>query len=438
MRRFLPLLCLALAVVALPATSDAQRLRHRIAELFFFGDPLSGGSAGTHQHGTHTLPSSTIANSAAVGFLGSTMANAVANVPIGATTSGETFRFEGGVPYSTATSAGPIFAERGQTLGRGRILAGLNRSSFRFTTLRGRPLSDIQIALLHENVDYEGCDAENGGQDCSLLGVPAYENDLTRFALDLDLAVNVTTFYTTIGITDHIDFGVVIPMQQIDFVGTNFAQIEALGGAPASHFFGGTPTNPVLQATTNARGSAFGVGDVAARLKINAFSTENSAVALMADARFPTGDVDDMLGLGHFVLRSQAIISSRFGAFSPHLNTGFVYRAGEARNHALLATAGFDHLLGPRVTLALDVVGEFQVGGKLLDMGGPVTFEAPFRRIVNPSSIPDMRDDVINGSVGFKFAPTRSFMLVTNAMVPLNTGGMRASHTWTLGLEYAF
>ena len=45
-----------------------------------------------------------------------------------------TFRFEGGVPVRTSQSAGPIFAERAQTLGRGRMLAGLTRSSFSFTS----------------------------------------------------------------------------------------------------------------------------------------------------------------------------------------------------------------------------------------------------------------------------------------------------------------
>ena len=83
-------------------------------------------------------------------------------------------------------------------------------------------------------------------------------------------------------------------------------------------------------------------------------------------------------------------------------------------------------------------MSEFQVGGGLLELPPPVTFDAPFRRIVNPTSIPDLRDDLINGSVGFKFSPTRNVMLVTNAMVPLNSGGMRAPYTWTLGVEYGF
>ncbi len=432
MRGFRFPLYLALVVLALPATAEAQRLSEQIARLFVFND----GSAGVHEHGS--VPSGEIQQSPAIGFLGSALAMSVSNVPIGATTSGETFRFERGLPVRTATSAGPIFAERGQTLGRGRVLAGMNRSSFRFSTMRGRSLSNIELLLTHENVDYPGCSEEHGGEDCSKYGVPAYENDYTRFDIDLGIAVDVTTFYTTFGVSDHIDFGVVIPLQQIAFSGSNFAQIESFGGLPASHFFAGTPANPVLHATNTSKGNAFGIGDVAARLKINAFSSENTAVALLADARFPTGDKEDFLGLGHFVLRSQAIISSRFGDFSPHLNVGFLYRASEEQNHAVLATAGFDHLLGPRVTLAVDIVSEFQVGTNMLVLPGSIVYEAPYRRVINPVSIPDIRDDLINGAFGFKFSASRNLLLVTNALIPLNDGGMRAKHTWTVGLEYAF
>ncbi|HEY0928554.1 MAG TPA: hypothetical protein VGE27_01440 [Gemmatimonas sp.] len=438
----------AMTIAALPATAHAQRLRDRISQLFIFGDgeePLflagsatSSNPASVRAHGTHFIPSSQAENGSIIGFISSALAASVSNVPIGATTSGETFRFEGGVPVSTATSAGPIFAERGQTLGRGRVLTGVNRSTFKFSTLRGRPLSDVGLVFTHENVDYDGCDAEQGGQDCSKYGVPVLENESMSFNLDLNIAVDVTSFYTTFGITDRIDFGVVVPLQQTSFTGTSFAQISPFGGTSAAHFFSGTPTDPVLQATKTTKGNTFGIGDVAARLKVNAFQSQNTAIAFLADARFPTGDVEDLLGQGRFALRSQAIMSSRFGDFSPHVNAGFLYRADETQNHSVLATAGFDHLLGPKVTLAVDIVSEFQVGASKLVLPQPIFFDSPYRRSVNPTSIPDIRDDLINGSFGFKFLASRNVIVVTNALLPLNRGGMRANQLWTMGLEYSF
>ncbi|MBL0941015.1 MAG: hypothetical protein IBJ03_19175 [Gemmatimonadaceae bacterium] len=448
MRRSWLSLCLALAVSAPVGTAEAQRLRERISQLFIFGageEPLflagsatSSNPASIRQHGTHFIPSSAAENGSIIGFISSALAASVSNVPIGATTSGETFRFEGGVPVSTAMSAGPIFAERGQTLGRGRMLAGINRSTFRFSTLRGRPMSDLGLVFTHENVDYAGCDAENGGQSCAKYGVPVLENESMNFNLNLDIGVDVTSFYTTFGITDRVDFGVVIPVQQTSFSGTSFAQIDPFGGTLAAHFFSGTPDNPVLQATKNTKGNTFGVGDVAARLKVNAYQSNRTAIAFLADARFPTGDVEDLLGFGHFVLRSQAVASARFGDFSPHANAGFLFRAGEGQTHSVLATAGFDHLLGPKVTMAVDIVSELQVGKSKLILPQPVTFDAPYRRIVNPTTIPDIRDDLISGSFGFKFAASRNVLVVTNALLPLNRGGMRANQILTMGLEYSF
>ena len=121
------------ALVALsPSLVAAQRLRERISQLFVFGqgqEPLflagsatSSNSTAIRAHGNHFIPSQVAENGSIIGFLTGALGASVSNVPIGATTSGETFRFEGGVPVSTATSAGPIFAERGQTLGRGRVL----------------------------------------------------------------------------------------------------------------------------------------------------------------------------------------------------------------------------------------------------------------------------------------------------------------------------
>lgn len=430
-------------------TLATNGLRGKIAELFIFGpgqDPLFlAGSAGStnpasvQAHGTHFIPSAAASNGSIIGFIGQALSTSVASIPIGATTSGETFRFEGGVPVSTATSAGPIFAERAQTLGRGRVLAGVNRSSFNFSSLRGVPLRDLQVNFTHENTNAAGCATENAGQDCAQYGVPVLENEVMAVTLDLDIDVAVTSFYVTYGVTDRIDFGVAVPLLQNSFRGTSSAQIVPFGGGNAVHFFAGTPQNPVLQATRSTSSSAFGIGDVAARLKVNATSSARTGVAFLLDARFPTGEVDNLMGTGEFVGRGLAVVSSRFGNFSPHANAGYLFRADrELANDAVLATLGFDHLLGKGVTLAADVLAELQVGSNRLELPGTVQFDAPFRRTVEPTNIPSMRDDVVNGSFGFKFTTSSRVTGIANALFPLNDGGLRAHTTFTAGVEYSF
>jgi hypothetical protein len=435
------------AAIAVPAALPAQRVRDKISELFIFGpgqDPLflagtasSSNPAAIRAHGNHFVPSAVAENGSIIGFITGALASRVASVPIGATTSGETFRFEGGVPVSTSTSAGPIFAERAQTLGRGRVLAGVNRSGSTFTSLRGVPLSDLRLIFTHENVDFSGC-SEQFGADCAKMGVPVLENDLMQFDLRLNVHVDVTSFFVTYGLTDHVDFGLVIPLMSTNFSGTSEAQIIPFGGTTATHFFAGTPENPVLEASRASSGSAFGLGDVAARLKVNLRQTENTGLALLFDARFPTGDPADLLGAGRFAGRVLAVLSSTVGAFSPHLNAGFLYTADKSRNQVVLATAGFDHVLAKGVTLAAEVASEFQVGESKLHLPGPVVYDAPFRRTINPTAIPDIRDDIINGSFGLKIAAARHLNIVGNTLFPLNAGGVRARLTYTLGIEYTY
>src|SRR3954469_5023152 len=180
------LLCVLLVLTLSDHALAQQGLRSKIAQLFIFGegqDPLFlAGTADTNNpasiraHGSHFVPSAVSSNASIIGFLTDAVSQSVANVPIGATSGGETFRFEGGVPVKTSTSAGPIFAERAQTLGRGRVLAGLSRTGFRFATIRGVDMHNIDLVFTHENVDFAGCSAQFGA-DCALYGVPVLEND---------------------------------------------------------------------------------------------------------------------------------------------------------------------------------------------------------------------------------------------------------------------
>jgi hypothetical protein len=432
-------------VMAEPAQS--QGLRGKISDLFIFGDGqgalfLAGSGdpnnpANLRAHGEHFVPSSAAENFAVISFITDALGRNVANMPIGSTSGSETFSFAGGVPVRTSTSAGPIFAERPQTLGRGRVLAGINRSAFRFATIRGVDMRDIDLNFTHQNVDFPGC-ATTFGDDCAKYGVPSFENDVMRFNLSLDLDVRVTSLFMTYGLSDKLDAGLVIPVVQASFAGESRAEMHPFGGTTANHFFAGTAQNPTLSAERQTRGSATGLGDVAVRLKANLRTTDKANLGMLVDARLPTGSERDLLGAGEFSGRVLAIVASRFGDFSPHVNVGYLHRSGATQNDAVLGTVGFDHRLGSSVTLAADLVSELQVGDSNLELPETLSYEAPFRRTVTPTEIPDMRDDIVNGSFGFKIRTGRNLTAVINGLFPLNRGGLRADFTYTAGLEYSF
>jgi len=434
--------------LTLAATSlGAQGLRDKISELFIFTagkDPLFlGGSADPNNpaviqlHANHFIPSARAENGTLISFLSNAISGNAANVPVSATSGGSTFRFEGGVPVRTSLSPGPVFGERALTLGRGRVFIGANVNRQHFESLRGVPLNGIQMTFTHQNVTGPVCDSIVGAS-CTPYGVPTLENDVIGVQLALDLDMTVTSFFLSFGLLDRVDIGVVLPFVSTSLRGTSDAQIRPFGGTTAAHFFGGTPSNPQLSTSRFVEGSASGIGDVAARVKMLLTQTERATFAVLGDVRFPTGSENDLLGSGHLAARGLGILSARFGEFSPHTNVGFLLRSGDLQNNAVLATVGFDHVMAPWATLAVDVVSEFQVGESKLRLPGTVTYDAPFRRTVEPTNLPSTRDDQVNGSFGFKFATGPGVTIVANSVWPLNRGGLRPNVLWTAGLEYNF
>jgi hypothetical protein len=421
----------SLAILASPASGQGLRQKLELG-LFSFGacgDPLCLPAlvlAG-NTHGRHYIPSAESGNAAIISFLGSAVGSNVSNIPISATTSGVTYRFEGGAPVRTNVSAGPIFAERAQTLGRGRLLVGANASSIRFNSLRGVPLSALDFNFTHQDVNSDG------------LGNPAFENEFITVRTSLDVDVLATIAFATYGITDRIDLGVAVPFVRTSINGNSLGQIIPFGPNP-SHYFGGTAANPDLSAVASVNGSASGIGDVALRAKVNLSpgGTSNTGFALLGDVRLATGEEDDFLGSGTTSARVLGIMSGRYGDFSPHVNAGVAIRSTDDQTNAILATAGFDHLLVPWATFAFDLISEWQMGDSKLSLPEPAELTVPFQRTIYPSNIPDRRDDLLNASVGAKFSSARGMTFIVNALLPINRGGLRASTQWTAGIEYGF
>jgi len=132
------------------------------------------------------------------------------------------------------------------------------------------------------------------------------------------------------------------------------------------------------------------------------------------------------------------ILSGRVSSLSPHLNLGYVHRGAQYENSAVLATVGFDNLVGSRATIALDLISSWQVGASRLVLPAPVTFTAPITRTVRLTDIPNERDNLIDAAIGTKIAASNRLNFVLNSILPVNRRGVRADMVWTLGLEYNF
>src|SRR5262249_3999677 len=121
MRR-LPLLAVLLLPVAGPL--GAQSMSQRFQQLYTFGDcgqPLCL-SVNASVHGELFLPSVRQGEHNMLAFVTGSIGASLASLPFTAGSGGATFHFENGSPVETSVSSGPIFAERAQTLGKGRLV----------------------------------------------------------------------------------------------------------------------------------------------------------------------------------------------------------------------------------------------------------------------------------------------------------------------------
>lgn len=444
----LTLLLLGPAVAAQENQNEIPSgLRGSILELFVFrtGGGLLGlrdsaaGEPGTNlDPGGHFAPSVVGNNLVLLDFLENAIGTNISDVPFSSSNSGFTVEFRDGSPVLTREAPGAIFADRAETLGAGRVSVATNVNVFNFRSLRGADLSQLQLTFTHENVDFEGCDSLAGG-DCSTYGIPSFENELLQVDLDLNLSFTTLSFVMAYGLLDRVDIGVVVPVVFGSVRGSSQAQIVPFESGPAAHYFGGTPISPELVSDQRyVDGSAFGIGDVATRVKVAVTDYEPARLAFLGEARFATGSEEDLLGSGDFAFRGLGIVSSRFGPFSPHVNVGYLYNSGSLKNDAVIGTLGFDHALAPWATLAVEVLSRFQVGESRLDLPDQVVIEAPYQRIIDTQIIADIRDDIIDGSLGLKFMTATGLTVVVNSRWPLNRGGLRPVVAWTAGLEYNF
>lgn len=430
-RRYLPLAALLFVAAFLPPHLQGQAeesLRQRIeTELFAFGDcglPLCLDLSTLH--GDHFIPALSDGNEAVISFVTDAIGEATLSVPLGATSSGATFSVVGGVPVRTSTSAGPIFGERTQTLGRGRFFLGASVTGVDFTSLNGVPLDGLQLNFQHIDADPAGT-----------YGDPVFENDLMAMDLAIDVSVLVGTVAATVGVTDFMDLSVAVPFVRTTVRGESQAQVLPFGDN-AVHRFGGDLADPVLLATSSMSGSASGIGDVAGRLKINFGQSATMGAGFLAELRLPTGDEENLLGAGATQFRAMALYSAQIGTFSPHLNVGYAARTGETQNDGVVIQAAFDNLLTDWATLAVGVESEVRVGERKVTLPSPIQLDLPYVRQFPATNIPNSDGDLLRASVGAKFIVRGGTVLVLNGIFPLREVALQPDFIWTAGLDFPF
>lgn len=426
----------------LSLTAQAFDLRDLLAEFLREGITLAPPATG-FSHEAHFIGADSPQFQALQQF-SSAVANQLSSFPLASSAGGFTYQLDPalGVFTRTADSFGPVYAERADTIGKGKFNLGINYSHFTFDEIDNLSLrdGDVRLVFTHE-------DTNQDGSNLQLF----FEGDMITSRLSLKLETDITAFVLTFGISDRFDIGAAIPLVRVDLEAQSVATIQRIStGAvsPTTHRFlnGGT------EETIRQSGSASGVGDVVLRGKFRLAGGSRGGLALAADLRLPTGEERDLLGTGATQASGFLIGSLHLGTFSPHVNAGYTWSDKGSDDteipDEIFYRGGFDWALHPRLTLAVDVLGRsfrdarvvrvvdttFQANTNNDRTLPPVIVTSVFPRLV--SEVKD--SNTLFGSVGFKINPFGNFLLTINGLFSLSDEGLKDDFAPLVGFDYSF
>jgi Putative MetA-pathway of phenol degradation len=345
----------------------------------------------------------------------------LANFPVPTPASGFTFRFDPtlGTLTRSTESFGPIYADRAETVGRGKFALGFSYARFTFDQIDGKDLKngELQLTFLHDATD-----PRNGRRPPF-----AFEPDTITAQIFADITADQFIFSGTYGVLDNLDVSVAIPMVRVSMdvrgvaTSNNETNTRLPDGTLVHKFADGSTT-----LTATASDSAFGLGDILLRGKYTFFRRAPAGLATGLELRVPSGDEDELLGLGTVRVRPFFVASTKLLGVAPHVNVGLDLGDTSELDNELFYRVGFDWSALPQVTFAFDLLGRY-----VIDNQRPKAGRAP-----GSGEISD--DNILDAALGLKINPWRNVLLLFNVLLSLNDTGLRDSITPLLGLEVSF
>jgi hypothetical protein len=345
------------------------------------------------------------------------------NFPLPSPASGFTFQFDPNLGTFTRSteSFGPIFADRAETVGRGKLSLGFSYSRFTYDQLDGKDLEDgeLQLTFLHEPTG-------------RMIARPAFdfERDTVTARIFADITTDLFVLSGTYGVLDNLDVSFAIPIVRIsmDVKGVATANNESNSIVTVDrreqliHTFPGRSTT----LTASASDEATGLGDILLRAKYNFYRQRPLALAAALDLRLPTGDEDDLLGTGAAQISPFFIASGAVFGVAPHVNVGFALSSSSDLANEFFFRSGFDWPMIKPVTFAFDLLGRLAINNDQPKAGRA------------PGSRETTGDFILDAAIGVKVNPWRNVLLWLNGLVALNDVGLRDTITPLIGVEVGF
>lgn len=366
------------------------------------------------------LPTALHTNPPTFNFFNQTFATQITQLPLATPASGFIYTFDKqkGINVASQESFGPLLAERMETIGKDKLYVAFVYQRFSFDELDGNSLGTLPL----------------------VFNFPTLQNPLviTQTVNRIDTSVNQYVGFATYGLTRKVDVSIAVPFDRIAMgVSSSGTEYSTTSSATAS-FTEFTP------------GAASGFGDVVLAGKGTLWTNEKYGVAAGMELRLPSGDEQNFLGSGTVGLKPYVVLARR-GKVAPHLNLIYQWNSSSPLTKDANGqpqplprffgyTIGVDTGLLKRVTFAVDLVGQHFFNAPRITK--PSTFTANVNNTVPQkfSSVSSFNGDyeVDNLAVGLKANPWKQLLILGNATIKLNDGGMRATVIPMVGASYSF
>jgi hypothetical protein len=345
-----------------------------------------------------------------------TTAIEIATSPFGTSSGGFVFKLDPatGLLARTTTTFGPSFTERALTAGEGNLSMGATFSGSTYDKI-----SDFRLSNL------------------PLLSVAASNAAAARTGTgNLRLSSRTLAISGTLGVTENLDVGVVVPLVSLKLEGT-------------SALISGTGAQVRLAETT---GTFSGVGDIAAMAKLRFLKFKGpdlpdpGGVGLLVQMRLPTGDRDNLRGLGIYRTLIAGVVSAGKGKIRPHGTAGFEFwskhlsvSTGSATvnvRHQIQYAGGIEVEAHPKLTLLVDFLGQHIRRGGQVDLVTD-TLAANPDGVSSIQSLVAVADGIRKALLvpGLKLNLKGKMLVSLNAIVTLHNNGLHSRVTPVVGLN---
>lgn len=340
----------------------------------------------------------------------------VTTTPLGISSGGFAFKVDPntGLLVRTATTFGPTFAERVLTSGAGKVSVSTSLGVATYDRIGDLSLSRMTTSA-------------------ATSATPALSRTGTT---SLVMSSQTALMAASLGVTDRLDISVAIPMITIEVDGISWSE------DPAGK----------VHVRTAAKGVGSGLGDVAVHGKFRlarfgAGEPDPGGLALLGTVRLPTGDRENLRGLGVTRVMTALAASAGRGRFRPHANAGFeVWSKGltipganssvEVR-HQVQYAGGVEFEALPKLTLMVDLVGRHFLGGGRPDLQALAPGAAGVTGFQG-LTVTDGRLHKVAVAPGLKWNLKGNMLLSLNALVPLRDNGVHDRFTPVIGLDWTF